>query len=253
MTNYKSQVKALLKSIETSDMTALACINSDKYIQHNLSVADGLSGFTNVLKALPKGSAKANVVRIFQEGNFVFAHSEFELFGAKISFDIFRFEGGKIVEHWDNLIAVQVKNPSARTQTDGATELRDLDKTAANKALVQNFVNDILLNHKNNFTDFISATEYAQHNPAVADGLEGFGAALKYFAEQGLVMEYHKLHQIHAEGNFVLTVCEGKFGKGEATSFYDLFRVAGGKIVEHWDVIEPIPPKSEWKNTNGKF
>jgi predicted SnoaL-like aldol condensation-catalyzing enzyme len=253
MTNYKQQVSALLKSIETGDASAIACINPTKYIQHNLGVADGLAGFGEVLHALPKGSAKANVVRVFQDGDFVFSHTEYDFFGPKIGFDIFRFEDGKIVEHWDNLIAVQVKNPSARTQTDGATELKDLDKTAANKALVQKFVDDILLNHKHNFTDFISATEYAQHNPSVADGLEGFGAAMKYFAEQGLVMEYHKLHQIHAEGNFVLTVCEGKFGKGEATSFYDLFRVADGKIVEHWDVIEPIAPQSEWKNTNGKF
>jgi predicted SnoaL-like aldol condensation-catalyzing enzyme len=34
---------------------------------------------------------------------------------------------------------------------------------------------------------------------------------------------------------------------------YDLFRIADGKIVEHWDSIEAIPPRSEWKNENGKF
>jgi len=253
MTNYKSQVAALLKSIETGDKSTIAFINPTKYIQHNLGVADGLEGFGAVLHALPAGSAKANVVRVFQEGDFVFAHTEYNFFGPKIGFDIFRFEDGKIVEHWDNMIAVQPKNPSGRTQTDGVSEVSDLDKTAANKAVIARFVDDILLNHKHNFTDYISTTEYLQHNPAVADGLEGFGAALKYFAEHGLVMEYSKLHQIHAEGNFVLTVCEGKFGKGEATSFYDLFRLADGKIVEHWDVIETIAPQAEWKNTNGKF
>ena len=253
MTNYKQQVSDLLKSIETGDKSASACINPTKYIQHNLGVADGLAGFGEVLHKLPKGSAKANVVRVFQDGNFVFAHTEYDFFGPKIGFDIFRFEDGKIVEHWDNLITIQVKNPSARTQTDGATELKDLDKTAANKALVQNFVDDILLNHKHNYTDFISATKYEQHNPEVADGLEGFGAFMKDLAAKGLVMVYEKLHQIHAEGNFVLTVCEGKFGKGDSTSFYDLFRIEDGKIVEHWDVIEPIAPKADWKNSNGKF
>jgi predicted SnoaL-like aldol condensation-catalyzing enzyme len=253
MNNYKSQVAALLKSIETGDASTIAYINPDKYIQHNLGVADGLAGFGAVLHALPKGSAKVNVVRLFQDGNFVFAHTEYNFFGPKIGFDIFRFEDGKIVEHWDNLIAVQAKNPSGRTQTDGVTEVTDLDKTATNKAVVTQFVNEILLNHKHNFTDFISTTQYLQHNPAVADGLEGFGAAVKYFADNGLVMEYTKLHQAHAEGNFVLTVCEGKFGKGEATSFYDLFRLDAGKIVEHWDVIEPIAPQADWKNANGKF
>ncbi len=66
-------------------------------------------------------------------------------------------------------------------------------------------------------------------------------------------MEYQKLHMVVGEGNFVLAVSEGKFGKGDPTAFYDLFRLENGLIVEHWDVITTIPPKSEWKNENGKF
>ncbi len=42
-------------------------------------------------------------------------------------------------------------------------------------------------------------------------------------------------------------------GKGDHVAYYDLFRLADGKIVEHWDVIETIPTKENWKNTNGKF
>jgi hypothetical protein len=40
---------------------------------------------------------------------------------------------------------------------------------------------------------------------------------------------------------------------GAHVAFYDLLRVHGAKIAEHWDVIEKIPPESEWKNRNGKF
>ena len=83
--------------------------------------------------------------------------------------------------------------------------------------------------------------------------MAGFGAAMKYFTENGLVMEFQKTHKVLGEGNFVLTISEGKFGKGEPTSFYDLFRLEDGKIVEHLDVIEPIPAKADWKNDNGKF
>jgi predicted SnoaL-like aldol condensation-catalyzing enzyme len=54
------------------------------------------------------------------------------------------------------------------------------------------------------------------------------------------------------EGNFVLVTSEGSFG-GKSTSFYDLFRVADGKIAEHWDTIETIPAEDQWKNKNGKF
>ena len=45
---------------------------------------------------------------------------------------------------------------------------------------------------------------------------------------------------------------DGEFG-GKPVAFYDLFRVADGKIAEHWDIIEEIPAESEWANTNGKF
>ncbi|MDP5140491.1 MAG: nuclear transport factor 2 family protein [Spirosomaceae bacterium] len=249
----KQKVVALLNSFNTGDQTPISYINPNKYIQHNLGVADGLQGFGEVMHHAPEGGFKANVVRAFEDGNYVFTHTEYDFFGPKAGFDVFRFEDGKIVEHWDNLIPIQAKNPSGRTQFDGETKITDLDKTEANKKVVQDFLDDILYAHKNNFTDYINPTKYMQHNPAIADGLEGFGAAMKYFADNGLVMEFQKTHKVLGEGNFVLTLSEGKFGKGELTAFYDLFRLENGKIVEHWDIIAPIPAKSEWKNENGKF
>ena len=142
----KAQVVALLKSIETGEAAPVAVVNPAKYIQHNLAVGDGLAGFGAVLQALPKGSAKVNTVRVFQDGEFVFAHTEYNFFGPKIGFDIFRFEGGKIVEHWDNLQETPAKpNPSGRTMIDGPAVAADLDKTAANKKLVAAFVDDILV------------------------------------------------------------------------------------------------------------
>ncbi len=253
MTN-KDKVVAILNSFNTGDQTPIGYINENKYIQHNLSVADGLAGFGEVMQHAPEGGFKANVIRAFEDGNFVFTQTEYDFFGPKAGFDVFRFEDGKIVEHWDNLLEVQDPNPSGRTQFDGATEINDLDKTEENKNTVKTFIEKVLLNGEmDNVATYINPQEYIQHNPAVADGLEGFGNAMKYFAENGLVMEYTSLHKVLGQGNFVLSMSEGKFGKGEHTAFYDLFRLKDGQIVEHWDVIAPIPPKSEWKNENGKF
>src|SRR5438045_1438326 len=93
MTNREKAIQ-LLKSIETGDQGPVAYINANKYIQHNLAVADGLAGFGALLSQLPKGSAKVNVVRAFQDGDFVFTHTDYNFFGPKIGFDVFRFENG---------------------------------------------------------------------------------------------------------------------------------------------------------------
>jgi predicted SnoaL-like aldol condensation-catalyzing enzyme len=137
--------------------------------------------------------------------------------------------------------------------TDGPTEATDLDKTANNKALARNFVDDILVNGRmEKLTGYFNGDQYIQHNPLIPDQLSGLGKALGEMAKQGITMKYDSIHQVLGEGNFVLVVSEGHLG-GKHSSFYDLFRVENGKIAEHWDVIEPIAPQAEWKNNNGKF
>lgn len=250
----KEKAVALLNTFNTGDQAPIAYINPDKYIQHNLPVGDGLAGFGEIMKNAPKGGFKANVIRAFQDGDFVFTHTEYDFFGPKAGFDVFRFENGKIVEHWDNLSEVTPANPSGRTQFDGDVDITDKEKTEANKMLVTNFVKEVLMNGStDNITTFINPKKYLQHNSSIADGLDGLGAALTYFAENGLALKYNKIHMVLGEGNFVLTISEGLFGKNEHVAYYDLFRVENDQIVEHWDIIQPITPKSEWKNENGKF
>ena len=68
-----------------------------------------------------------NTVRVFQDGDFVFAHTDYNFFGPKIGFDIFRFDNGQIVEHWDNLQETPAApNPSDYTMTDGEVSANDL-------------------------------------------------------------------------------------------------------------------------------
>lgn len=250
----KEKVIALLKSIETGEQEPVGYINPNKYIQHNLGVADGLAGFGALLQQLPPNSAIVNTVRAFQDGEYVFTHTDYNFFGPKIGFDIFRFENGKIVEHWDNLQETPVNpNPSEHTMIDGATEIKDLDKTEANKTLVRNFVDDILVNGiMEKLAGYFDGDNYVQHNPNIPDQLSGLGATLEALGKQGIFLKYDKIHKVLGEGNFVLVVSEGYFGK-DHNAFYDLFRVENGKIAEHWDVIEPILAKEHCKNKNGKF
>jgi predicted SnoaL-like aldol condensation-catalyzing enzyme len=253
-TTEKQQVRDLLKAIETGEGGPVAVIDPNKYIQHNLGAKDGLAGFGELLAQLPKGSARVSTVRVFRDGDFVFAHTDYDFFGPKIGFDVFRFENGKIVEHWDNLQAKPAgPNPSGHTMTDGPTDAVELDKTEVNKALVRSFVDDILVNGRmEKLAGYYEGDKYVQHNPQIADGLSGLGAGLKALAEKGIAMKYDRIHRVLGEGNFVLVASEGSFA-GEHTAFYDLFRVDNGKLAEHWDTIENIPPKAAWQNDNGKF
>ncbi|MEZ9158133.1 nuclear transport factor 2 family protein [Vibrio lentus] len=246
---------AVILSIETGDPKAASYINPDKYMQHNLAVGDGLAGFGEVLKMLPEGTAKAQVKRSFQDGDYVVIHTEYNFFGPKAGFDVFRFEDGLIVEHWDNLQELAKPNASGRTQFDGSTKVVDLDKTEENKQLVSGFVKDILIaGDMSKINQYIDNEDsaYLQHNPGVADGLSGLGEALGALAEAGMPMVYTANHKILGQGNFVLAINEGQF-MNQHVAFYDLFRIDNGKIVEHWDTIEAIPERSEWKNDNGKF
>ncbi|WP_299787344.1 nuclear transport factor 2 family protein [uncultured Shewanella sp.] len=250
----KEKAVAVLNSIETGDEQAISYINPLEYTQHNLAVGDGLAGFGAVLQALPEGSARVNVIRAFEDGEFVFTHTDYNFFGPKIGFDLFRFEDGLIVEHWDNLIVKSEQlNPSGHSQIDGTTTITDLDKTAENKALVTDFVDTILVKGEfDKLANYFDGDNYLQHNPQIGDGVSGLGAAIEAMAQQGIEMLYTKNYKVLGEGNFVLSISEGTLG-GEQTSFYDLFRIENGKIAEHWDVIETIAPISEWKNNNGKF
>lgn len=62
-----------------------------------------LDGFGRALAGLASYPEKArvNTVRAVEDGNYVVCQTDYNFFGPKAGFDIFRFEDGKIVEHWD--------------------------------------------------------------------------------------------------------------------------------------------------------
>ncbi len=245
---------AVLQSLENGNPEAIQnYINPEKYIQHNLSFPSGRDVMLGALDDLKKGGTKVDIKRVLVDGDLVALHTDYNFFGPKIGFDIFRFENGQIVEHWDNLQEKVEKTPSDHTMIDGPTDIADLDKTEPNKAFVRSFVEDVLMgNNPDKLTTYFDGDNYIQHNPSIADGLSGLGAALGAMAEQGIEMKYVRIHKIIGQGNFVLAVSEGTFA-GNHTSYYNLFRVENGKIAEHWDVMETILPEEKRANSNGKF
>ena len=249
----KKKIQALLKGIETGDPASVSVVNPNKYIQHNPQTHEGGEGLAALFKRLSKTSPRVNIVRIFSDGDFVFGHTEYDFSTSRVGFEVFRFEGTKTVEHWDNIQLRNSPNPSGHTMVDGPNDVRDLDKTEDNRALVKGFLETVLIGGQiEQLPNFVS-NAYIEHNPLLRDGLPALHQAL---SEQDVTPEvsfcYKVAHRILAEGNFVLSVCEG-YSENKHTAFYDLFRLEGSMIVEHWDTKEKVVPKNEWKNDNGKF
>lgn len=256
MTPKELVLNAVTAMFTQFDPEAAAQYLADDYIQHNPAVPTGPEAILGFLPALQESGLTATTHRVIAEGDMVVLHVTYDnaqAFGEKTmaAFDVFRVEDGKVAEHWDNLQAIPATTVSGRGMTDGWTQITDLDKTAENKALVVGFVNDVLGGAApEKVTDYMDPEVYMQHNPMIDDGLAGLQAAIKAFADQGQVITKFEPQIVVAEGNFVFVASDAIMG-GDPWAFFDLWRVQDGKIVEHWDVVSPIP--AQMAHENGKF
>jgi len=252
--NNKEKICKLLKGIETGDPSSVSVVNEEKYIQHNPQTHEGSEGLAELFKRLSKTSPRVNIVRVFEDGDFVFAHTEYDFATRNIGFEIFRFESGYAVEHWDNIQKRKELNSSGHSMVDGKTEVTDHEMTESNRSFIKSFVEEILI--QGNFdklNGYINQENYTEHSPKFGDNLVELKRILSRSSnDTSAFIEYKKCHRILAEGSFVLSVCEGYVNQTHSC-FFDLFHLKSGKIIEHWDTTEAIPPRSEWKNSNGKF
>ncbi|MPY56212.1 nuclear transport factor 2 family protein [Streptomyces spongiae] len=253
MSDIKSTVlKAVTELLRDKDPSAVDRWVAVNYKQHSPTAADGREPLRQLVAGLP-ADFRHEVHRVIADGNLAVVHGTYHGVGPVplVAFDVFRFDtDGQATEHWDALTPQIKDTVSGRSQTDGPTEPTDTDRTEASRALVMEFADKVLIGADHSLlADYISTETYHQHNPEAADGLDGFAAAVTKWAEQGKSLHYKCVHKVIAEGDFVLTQSEGEFGV--PVVYYDLFRVADGKIVEHWDAVMPAP--AELPHENGLF
>ena len=90
---------------------------------------------------------------------------------------------------------------------------------------------------------------YIQHNPQAADGPEAFIGFVKLIRGEFPELRLD-IKRMIAEGDLVVTHSHLRNSpEDRGTAVVDLFRVENGKIVEHWDVLQPIPEQAANDNT----
>ncbi len=234
---------------------AIARYTGARYTQHSSGVADGQDGFIAFFEPFIARNPVRDIkiVRALQDGPKVFIQAHQSLNEGEavwITTDFFDSDAdGQIIEHWDVIEADAAQNPSGRTKTDGATDVTDLGQTDANKALVADFMSRCLIGRETDaMAEFIDPDRFQQHASHMGDGLETFQS---FYGATDCPLSYQECFMMVGEGNFVATLNRARMG-AQDLCHVDLYRLDQGRIVEHWDNSEPVPPKETWAN-GGKF
>jgi predicted SnoaL-like aldol condensation-catalyzing enzyme len=179
------------------------------------------------------------VRRTLGDGEFVVNHSEVYADGTPVAvrFDLWRIVDGVVAEHWSDEEPWVAQTANGHTQTDGSTAIDPTADTDTTRHIASTTVQTILVDGDASALDaHLAGEDYIQHNPRFADGISGLVAALTELAKNGITMRYDGIRQVVADGDFAYIRSEGTFGDAPYV-FHDLFRVADGKCVEHWDVM----------------
>ncbi len=236
---------------------AVTKYTGDRYTQHSTGVRDGVEGFVEFFEPFIKRNPKREIeiVRGWEDGQYVFLQAYQNINDGEaqwVTTDFFDTdENDKIIEHWDVIAAYTGSTPSGHTEVDGPTEVTDLHKTEENKTLVRNLIQEALMEggDPSRIPEFV-AKEYTQHNKEVPDGREHFMALA---INPNRPLNYKRIVLLVGQGNFVATLCEANWNDGSLNQDYaqvDIFRVENGKVIEHWDNVEPVPENDV---NGGKF
>ena len=116
--------------------------------------------------------------------------------------------------------------------------------TERNRAVVTDFAHRFydLRDVRGAFEAHVAA-DYVQHNPSIPDGRDAAVAALvPIFSAPG---SRFAVKRIVVDGNLAVIHLHGRSGaEGAGAAVADIYRLAGGRIVEHWDVLQPIEPST---------
>jgi predicted SnoaL-like aldol condensation-catalyzing enzyme len=128
---------------------------------------------------------------------------------------------------------------------------RDAATEATNKRVVLTFYEKGLNQKDAEGAIVYLGPRYIQHNPTAGDGVEGFRKFIAFLKEKFPNSRSEVKRVIAEDDHVVLHVHAVREPGTRGNAIIDIFRLENGKIVEHWDVIQPVPEQAA--NSNGMF
>jgi predicted SnoaL-like aldol condensation-catalyzing enzyme len=121
----------------------------------------------------------------------------------------------------------------------------------ANRRLVVTMYERVLKPLDSSRVDDFFTPDYVQHSPLAASGAQGLKDFLDWARARSPAAE-HRVKRIFVDGDYVIAHVHVIINPGDTgNAVVDIFRIANGRIAEHWDVAQEVPAKSA--NTNSMF
>lgn len=238
---------------------------TEGYVQHSPVLRTGRKAFKEIFSVVPRREipdlVEPPLVASIAEGNLV-VMALLERMPARdgvdayttTHFNLFRIEGGRLAEHWHSVQTAP--GPDVPLPEDGGPQpvkgvtgeaqlalLESADpRLASNKRLVFDVWREIVDAGHEELAERYLAASFVEHNPNRASGLEGFKAYLSSHPDAQVERFIRApVVAIVAEGDLVALVTmqehphPSRPGNTYTTTWFDMFRVVDGHLVEHWD------------------
>ena len=251
--NRNIALRALSEVFDGRDAAAIDALYHSDYVGHLPAVAEGRAGLREAVSKMRGEHPRREVARVLAQGDLVGVHSRIVSGeNSDIAVDIFRIDGGKIAEHWRvrQTEVPKSETASGNSMTDGGGDANakmsaaELTRNADNaKVFFERGIAGDVETLRRLFGD-----EYIQHNPHVPNGKEPIYA---FFSGGDGTLNKVVVHQIIAAGDLTMSLVEYDAWGNAAVDI--LRHDKNGKVVEHWDVVQPIPAAEELAHNNGMF
>lgn len=242
------------------DLAAVNAYLSPDFIQHDPRIADGRAGLRAYLTTqnATYPHSYVSIKRVVGEDGLVAVHSNLVLERGTKGYavlDLYRLVDGKIAEHWGTTQEVPATTVSGNDMFSTLSSPRvsrpnPVAPSALNERIVTAMYTRVFVDKDVTAFDRYIVDPYYQHNPGFANGIQAAkdGVAGMFAA----FPDFHTdIFRVIAEGDLVVIQSRGTLMPGLASAVFDIYRVRGGKVVEHWDIIQTVPSASV--NDNDMF